>query len=169
MSNDEQPISGEEFGETRETLQNNGRTTRNVRQEAEEALRQLHENQSEIERRPRQIIEGDAVLRVDVEDSAAPTIIALSEEMLIGRRDPTSDVGPEIDLTPHNGYQMGISRRHALIRFKDQSLEVLDLGSRNGTYLNGHALKPHQPVALHNGDEIRLGKIVLRVFIQPRT
>ena len=36
-------------------------------------------------------------------------------------------------------------------------------GSHNGTYLNGQRLIAHQPRVLRDGDDIRLGFLVLRV------
>jgi len=48
------------------------------------------------------------------------------------------------------------SRRHALLRPQaDGSVVLEDLGSTNGTYLNGEAL--HGPQPLHAGDTIRIG------------
>ena len=43
---------------------------------------------------------------------------------------------------------------------------LVDLGSRNGTFLNGHRLAANQVVPLEQGDEIRLGKIVMRIYIE---
>ncbi len=39
----------------------------------------------------------------------------------------------------------------------------MDLGSSNGTQLNGSPLVAHEPVRLENGDEIRLGKLAFKV------
>jgi pSer/pThr/pTyr-binding forkhead associated (FHA) protein len=109
---------------------------------------------------------GEAVLIVHVQSADAPIQITVREESVIGRRDPTNSSAPDLDLTPYGGYQMGISRRHAVIRVRSNRLEVVDLGSRNGTYLNGFALKPHQPMGLRSGDELRLGKITIRFYLK---
>jgi molecular chaperone DnaK (HSP70) len=50
------------------------------------------------------------------------------------------------------------SRFHAEIHTAGEELEVVDLGSTNGTFLNGERLPPHQPVKLAAGDEIIFGK-----------
>src|SRR5439155_19076584 len=52
------------------------------------------------------------------------------------------------------------SRRHAyLTALPDGRCEVGDLGSRNGTYVNGQRLSG--PVALSGGEEVRIGQTVL--------
>lgn len=57
-----------------------------------------------------------------------------------------------------------VSRRHCRIFRQDQVLVIEDLGSRAGTFLNGQ--KVSQPIGLHDGDEIRIGDIGLRVRIE---
>ena len=47
------------------------------------------------------------------------------------------------------------SSRHAKITRQGRSVMIEDLGSTNGTYLNGEALTGPQP--LHDGDRIRIG------------
>ena len=42
---------------------------------------------------------------------------------------------------------------------------VEDLGSTNGTRVNGESLAPHQPRALRDGDEISFGGVSLRVAL----
>ena len=65
---------------------------------------------------------------------------------------------------------MGVSRRHAAIRRnEEQNLDLWDLGSSNGTYLNGQRLSAHRPYRLHDGDELRLGSMIIRVFFQSPT
>jgi hypothetical protein len=49
------------------------------------------------------------------------------------------------------------SRHHAELRLADGNLVVVDLGSTNGTYLNGERLQANQPLLLQNDDEIRFG------------
>ncbi|HEV7236499.1 MAG TPA: FHA domain-containing protein, partial [Ktedonobacteraceae bacterium] len=49
------------------------------------------------------------------------------------------------------------SSHHAQIRYEGQGYEVIDLGSRNGTYVNGQQLVPHVPHLLSVNDQIRIG------------
>ncbi|GAB4325423.1 MAG: hypothetical protein Kow00117_13160 [Phototrophicales bacterium] len=143
-------------------------TTHDVRHEAEEAMRRYQEqvNNAELERGSVPLIQGDVTLRLEVQGATTPMLVTIGDDVVIGRRDPTMTMIPDLDLTPYGAYQMGISRRHAILRVHNQRLELIDLGSRNGSYLNGRRLVAHQPVQLANGDEVRLGKIIMRLFIQ---
>jgi hypothetical protein len=51
------------------------------------------------------------------------------------------------------------SRHHAEVRAGNDGYRLRDLGSTNGTYLNGVAVREQR---LHDGDEIRIGSTVLR-------
>lgn len=106
-------------------------------------------------------------LRVEIEGGATPIILKpKSEEMILGRRDPTTGATPEVDLTPYAGYRMGVSRRHASIKLGETQLNLWDLGSSNGTFLNGTRLTAHRPYPIRDGDEVRLGQMILRLFFQ---
>ena len=88
--------------------------------------------------------------------------IALSgTEMLIGRHSATRRIHPEIDLTmPEGGppTDTAVNREHArLVARPDGSWSVIDLGSVNGTVVNGWKIEPGRPVPLHDGDLIILG------------
>ena len=52
----------------------------------------------------------------------------------------------------------GVSRRHIEIRFDGQTAMLQDLGSTNGTIVNGHRVQSWQ---LADGDVIRIGHSVL--------
>lgn len=51
-----------------------------------------------------------------------------------------------------------VSRRHCVISCTSQGPVVKDLGSANGTYVNGKRLSPQKSYALHAGDVLALGK-----------
>jgi pSer/pThr/pTyr-binding forkhead associated (FHA) protein len=53
-----------------------------------------------------------------------------------------------------------ISRAHALIGLEGAAIFVQDLGSTNGTLVNGERIERR---ALSNGDELRMGRLVLRI------
>ena len=54
--------------------------------------------------------------------------------------------------------QEGASRYHAKLEWKDSAWFLKDLGSTNGTNLNGDKVTPNEAVALKEGDNIRIGK-----------
>jgi hypothetical protein len=111
----------------------------------------------------------DMVLRLEIEGAATPILLFPKKETVIGRRDPATGTMPDVDLTSYAGYRMGVSRRHSVIRLRNNEVEIFDLGSSNGTAVNGIKLPPHQPQAIRDGDEITLGKMTLRVLFQLRT
>src|SRR5690606_31738371 len=105
---------------------------------------------------------ANMTLRIEIEGGATPIILKpQTQDMILGRRDPTTGATPEVDLTPYAGYRMGVSRKHSSLRLENNELNLWDLGSSNGTFLNGTRLTPHQPYLVHDGDEIRLGQMVL--------
>lgn len=55
-----------------------------------------------------------------------------------------------------------ISRSHAVLAFEAGRLFVQDLGSTNGTLLNGAR---EERALLADGDELQMGKLVLRVAL----
>jgi pSer/pThr/pTyr-binding forkhead associated (FHA) protein len=107
--------------------------------------------------------EPSAMLRIEIQ-GVEPIEINPVPEIIFGRHDRVSGTTPEVDLTPYAGYRMGVSRAHAKVRAEAGKLYLLDMGSSNGTFLNGQRLAPNQPYILHDGDEVRLGQMVMRMF-----
>jgi pSer/pThr/pTyr-binding forkhead associated (FHA) protein len=56
-----------------------------------------------------------------------------------------------------------ISRKHCLFVLHDDKVTLRDMGSRNGTYLNGERLK--NEVQLATGDELRIGPLLFEVVV----
>lgn len=83
-------------------------------------------------------------------------------EAVIGRADPTCDVFPEIDLAPIGGEKDGVSRQHARLRRDRDRFTIEDLKSVNFTFLNKQRLDAFSPTQIKSGDEVRLGRVVLR-------
>ena len=63
--------------------------------------------------------------------------------------------GCDVDLTDPD-----VSRRHAVVRALDGGLAVEDLGSTNGTFVNGEQLHGTRPLA--SGDLVAIGQTTLR-------
>jgi CRP-like cAMP-binding protein len=80
-------------------------------------------------------------------------------ETTIGRRDPVTGINPEIDLTPADT-QRSISRRHAKILRRGESFFLREeVGTMNGTFINGQRVETGVPIEFKEGDEVRFGLI----------
>lgn len=77
---------------------------------------------------------------------------------LIGRGKPEQGITPEVDLGVRPA-DRGVSSQHAVLRVTDAGLTITDLGSTNGTTLNGSEdlLAPDVEVPLSDGDRIHVG------------
>jgi hypothetical protein len=84
------------------------------------------------------------------------------DNVLIGREDAVSNIFPDIDLTPHGGEEGGVSRMHARIFVENGQYMIEDENSTNFTFLNRQKLAPKTPTTLHDNDEIKLGRVLLR-------
>ena len=84
-------------------------------------------------------------------------------EITIGRGSTETGELPGVDLTSSDGINKGVSRRHATVVRRDGALHIVDNNSANGTYLNGQRLVAGQPRILRDGDDVRLGHLVVRV------
>jgi tRNA A-37 threonylcarbamoyl transferase component Bud32 len=102
-------------------------------------------------------------------DLESPSFYLEKDENLVGRRDPMSNIFPEIDLSKFDP-QTKISRRHARIWREGANFMVEDLGSSNGTVLlptvnETVRLLPHQPHVLTNGDKLKVGDTTMHFVI----
>ncbi len=59
----------------------------------------------------------------------------------------------------------GVSRQHCRVHFDGRQYSLEDLGSSNGTFINGKRLSGTQP--LNSGDQIGLGQTITLTFIIP--
>ncbi len=72
-------------------------------------------------------------------------------EFLFGR-------GTECHIRPRSDW---VSRQHCLLRVTEQEVTLRDLGSRNGTLVNGERVR--QERHLHEGDRIEIGPMIFQV------
>lgn len=104
------------------------------------------------------------VMELRVVGTAVTLQINVKDHMLIGRADPERGIAPEIDLTEPDGAGKGVSRRQASIAIHDERLFIKDLGSTNGTQVNGVACEPLREYRLRHGDELAFGNMRLQVI-----
>ncbi len=89
-----------------------------------------------------------------------PIAVTADEEFILGRK-TEGDSEPLVDLTAPDGFAMGVSRRHAMVRTTGNGYVLIDLNSSNGTWLDGKILVPTQPYDLPSGGLIQLGRLKL--------
>ena len=83
------------------------------------------------------------------------------EAVLVGRSDPITGIQPQVDLSPIDP-ERSCSRQHAKILREGQIfLLVEDIGTTNGTFVDGERLATGVPVELDNGSEVRFGTVTL--------
>ena len=82
--------------------------------------------------------------------------IDLDEELIIGR-------GEKCRLILDDTY---VSTVHARIFAKGDTYMLEDLGSTNGTYVNGRRINPHVEESLNHGDILALGKLKIQVLLR---
>lgn len=84
----------------------------------------------------------------------------------IGRADPDAQYWPQLDLTGDGGAEMGVSRRHALIRKEEEGLVLIDQFSINGTWIDQEQLVPDQAYPLPNATQVRFGRLPVQLFLE---
>jgi hypothetical protein len=111
---------------------------------------------------------SEYLLGIQVAGETQPLYVPVRKELVIGRTievtPPTDDF---LDLSRLNAGSMGVSRRHVMIRRIDTGYEVIDLTSRNGTWLNAERLVPNRPYPFASGSQLRIGNMHLVIMYRP--
>jgi pSer/pThr/pTyr-binding forkhead associated (FHA) protein len=93
--------------------------------------------------------------------------IGRQSKSVIGRFNPDTNYTPDISLDCVNAEHYGVSRRHAVLLWRNEILYIMDLDSTNGTWVNGTRLFAQQPHRLNDGDELQLGRLQLHLRFDP--
>jgi pSer/pThr/pTyr-binding forkhead associated (FHA) protein len=94
-------------------------------------------------------------------------VLGFSErpEFTLGRLSDNQPIEPDIDLSAYKAVEYGVSRLHAVIRHNEGKVVLVDLGSSNGTYINGTRILPNVEHPLRHGDILSLGKLKIQVIL----
>jgi len=104
-------------------------------------------------------------LRLVVEASHKTiTLMPNEKPYLVGRRTATNSY-LNVDLSVHNGEELGVSRRHAILYQTEEGWIVEDLESTNGTIINDHRLGKKELYIIQTGDLLRFGLLAMQVQI----
>jgi pSer/pThr/pTyr-binding forkhead associated (FHA) protein len=96
----------------------------------------------------------EAELKVTSGKQAGKTISLPAGKFLVGREE-------DCHLRPNNDL---ISRHHCVFALDEYALRVRDLGSTNGTFVNGERIR--SGVVLKTGDQVSIGKLEFEVTVR---
>jgi two-component system NtrC family sensor kinase len=105
-------------------------------------------------------------IRLELVGSQTGTLdVEVGGDVVVGRNRHAVNF---VDLSAYNAEKLGVSRSHVMLRPTDTHLFIIDLGSTNGTTLNGHSIGVNTPYALLDEDLISLGNLQFKVRIAGR-
>jgi len=96
--------------------------------------------------------------------SKVEIVFEVNETLQIGRSPKPDSYFDGLDLSPFNGYEMGVSRLHAEISLQNEKIILVDKGSANGTLLNQQRLEPDAAYIVKHGDDIHFGNMPVHVY-----
>lgn len=103
-----------------------------------------------------------STLKIERGESIGAEFSLSADESFIGRWDADNGIFPDVDLDAHDP-EAKVSRRHArILREENGKYAIEDLGSTNGTFVNGLKV---ETAHLKNGDRIQGGETILEVEV----
>jgi pSer/pThr/pTyr-binding forkhead associated (FHA) protein len=108
----------------------------------------------------------DTIISLHLVGSGQVLHLAGRTEFTLGRVAEGQPILPDVDLSVYDAYSQGVSRLHAALKFVNERVAITDLGSANGTRVNGQKIMPHIDYPLNHGDMIALGKLKIQVLIR---
>jgi pSer/pThr/pTyr-binding forkhead associated (FHA) protein len=109
---------------------------------------------------------GDATISLYLEESGQVIHLSGRSEFTLGRVTEGQPILPDVDLSSSEAYTQGVSRLHACLKISNQNVTIADLGSSNGTRVNGQKITMHVDYPLNHGDWIALGKLKIQILIR---
>lgn len=103
------------------------------------------------------------IVLVNLVTRQEPVALEIWDEVTIGRRVGAPQV--DIDLSAHNGLELGVSRVHASMRPTEEALLLYDMGSTNGTFANNVKATADAPLKLKDNDIISFGALKFLVKV----
>ncbi|MCB9454284.1 MAG: FHA domain-containing protein [Anaerolineaceae bacterium] len=100
-------------------------------------------------------------------NSDSPITLTVVNPISFGRSSNTGQLGDKsqhVNLSRYDAVNMGVSRVHMFLHYRDDKFFVEDADSINGTYVNGDPINPRTLVPVENADEIRLGQLRMYIY-----
>lgn len=91
--------------------------------------------------------------------------LPLSGTIHIGRADPDAATAPELDLSDYDGFERGVSRRHATVQVFDEGVFMVDQHSSNGTWLGEQPLAAGYAYPLPREATVRFGQLLVQLTL----
>jgi hypothetical protein len=112
------------------------------------------------------VARAEAAVTLNLVESGQVLNLTGQNEFTIGRVTEGQPILPDVDLSVNEAYSQGVSRLHASLKVCNTRVYITDLGSSNGTRVNGQKIMAHVDYPLNNGDMIALGKFKIQVLIR---
>jgi pSer/pThr/pTyr-binding forkhead associated (FHA) protein len=110
--------------------------------------------------------EADALISLHLLESGKIVALTGRTEFTLGRVAEGQPILPDVDLSPYEAYAQGVSRLHAVIKIKADAIALMDLGSSNGSRVNGQKIPPNVDYAINHGDVLSLGKFKVQLLVK---
>lgn len=105
------------------------------------------------------------VILVCAESDKGPIALDVLGDAFVGRAG--AGITPDLDLNRYDAETLGVSRHHALLRPTSAGLQLTDMDSTNGTYIDGKKMRSGDGRTLQSGNIISFGKLHFSVhFIE---
>jgi pSer/pThr/pTyr-binding forkhead associated (FHA) protein len=104
-------------------------------------------------------------LRLLLIETGQNILLSGKDVFTLGRWDSGESIMPDIDLSPFQAYELGVSRMHLTIERCADEYNAVDLGSSNGSWLNSVKMDPQKAYLLKTNDILTLGLLKLQVQI----
>ena len=101
-----------------------------------------------------------AILRVASFDRLMT--VDFKRAVILGRQ-PDDPSAQALNLSSYGAYDLGVSRQHCMLRRDENRLIVTDLGSANGTRLDGRRLEPHTNYVVAHGVQLHLSGLRMTI------
>ncbi len=98
-------------------------------------------------------------------DSGKIITVKGQKEYSIGRISKGQAIIPDIDLSAYEAHKKGVSRLHAYLKIDKRGVAIVDMGSANGTKVNGQRIAPNVDYPIKHADTIVLGSIPIQVIL----
>ncbi|HRE47900.1 MAG TPA: FHA domain-containing protein [Aggregatilineales bacterium] len=94
-----------------------------------------------------------------IQGVSIPVSVFSDKEIVLGRSSADSPMKPDVDLSSFDAEGLGVSRLHASLKRDEHTVQIMDLSSKNHTFINNQRLHPREVRVLRDGDEVRLGRL----------